>query len=75
MSFCRVSNCFKVFIGNWGIGITSTWHSCLPIVTKYKKKKYLWTGVTNQQSEMINSTKKSNDAIYNRADTLKSDSN
>ena len=34
-----------------------------------------WTGVTNQQAEMINSTWKSNDVIYNRADTLKSDSN
>ena len=34
-----------------------------------------WTGVTNQQAEMINSTKKSNDVIYNTADTLKSDSN
>ena len=29
-----------------------------------------WTGVTNQQAEM-----KPNNVIYNRADTLKSDSN
>ena len=34
-----------------------------------------WTGVTNQQTEMINLTKKSNGVIYNRAGTLKSDSN
>ena len=36
---------------------------------------YEWTGVTNQQAEMINSTWKSDNGIYNRADTLKSDSN
>ena len=34
-----------------------------------------WTGVTYQQAEMINSTWKCNDAIYNRENTLKSDSN
>ena len=38
-------------------------------------KLILWTGVTNQQAEMINSTLKSSDVIYNRADTLKSDWN
>ena len=34
-----------------------------------------WTGITNQQTEMINSTYKSNNGVYSRADTLKSDSN
>ena len=33
-----------------------------------------WTGVTNQPAEMINSTYKSIDVIYDWADTLKSDS-
>ena len=33
-----------------------------------------WTGVRNQQAEMINSTSKSNDVIYDRADTVKYDS-
>ena len=37
--------------------------------------EHVWTGVTNQQAEMVNSTWKSNDGIYNRADSLKSDSN
>ena len=35
---------------------------------------FKWTGVTNQQAEMMNLTQKPNDVIYNRADTLKSDS-
>ena len=35
---------------------------------------FRWTGITNQQAEMINSTYKSND-VYSRVDTLKSDSN
>ena len=34
-----------------------------------------WTGTTNQQAEMINSTYKSNDDVYSRVDTLKNDSN
>ena len=34
-----------------------------------------WTGTTNQQAEMINSTNKSNDDVYSRVDTLKSNSN
>ena len=34
-----------------------------------------WTGITNQQAELINSTYKSNDGVYSRVDTLKSDSN
>ena len=34
-----------------------------------------WTGITNQQAEMINSTYKSNDDVYSRVDTIKSDSN
>ena len=34
-----------------------------------------WTGITNQEAEMINLTYKSNDAVYSRVDTLKSDSN
>ena len=33
------------------------------------------TGITNQQAEMINSTCKSNDDVYSRINTLKSDSN
>ena len=37
--------------------------------------EYGGTGITNQQAEMINSTYKSNDDVYSRVDTLKSDSN
>ena len=35
----------------------------------------LWTWITNQQAAMINSTKKSNDDVYSKVDTLKSDAN
>ena len=31
------------------------------------------TGVTNQDAEMINAILKSNDVVYNRADTVKRD--
>ena len=34
-----------------------------------------WTGITNQEDEMINSTWKSNDNVYSRVETLKTDSN
>ena len=34
-----------------------------------------WTGITNQQAEMINLTYKSYDDVSSRVDTLKSDSN
>ena len=41
MSFCIISsNCFNFFIGNWGIGITSTWHTWLN-VKRNAKKMYL----------------------------------
>ena len=36
---------------------------------------YQWTGITNQQPEMITSTNKSNEDVYSGIYTLKSDSN
>ena len=34
-----------------------------------------WTGISNEQAEMIYSSDKSNDDVYSRVDTLKSDWN
>ena len=38
-------------------------------------EEFTGTGITIQQAEMINSTYQSNDDVYSRVDTLKSDSN
>ena len=43
--------------------------------TRLEKVVYEWTGITSQQAEMINSTYRSNDDVYSRVDTLKSDYN
>ena len=69
------------FLKKLSFYLTSKWVRFSVICYSYRiMNKFIpgcrwWIGVTDQPAEMINSIYKSNDIIYNRADTLKSDSN